>query len=210
MKVTVDPKRIVPLLLSLPGVVALFLPFMAIPTMFGMWYPRLVGFIKPNFKWDIVLLAPLFLPIPIVAWQVRRLLVPRIGVSEVVFAYAVSAVAMLLTLIDTVLLLINYKEAGLAIVMCWLLMGGNVWLLARNLKLHIDRGLVAEVLLMGSYISAAIIPIVVELLEGFRYTLSGLWLTAMACIAYVFLIVRLLRRSRPVSPVQPTNLVREP
>ena len=210
MKVTVDPKRIVPLLLSMPGVIALFLPFMAIPTIFGMWYPRLVGFIWPNFNWDIVLLAPLFLPIPIVVWQVRRLLVPRIRVSEVVLAYAVSAVAMLLTLIDTVLLLNNYKETGLAIIPCWLLMGGNVWLLVRNVRLHIDRGLVAEVFLMGIYIAAAIIPIVIELLEGFRYTLSGLWLTAIACSAYVFLIVRLLRRARPVSPVQPTNLVREP
>ena len=206
MKVTIDTNRILPLLLSIPGVVALFLPFIAIPMIFGMWYPPLVELLvasaKPMFGLGTAFFAPLFLSIPILIWQARRLLVPRVRASEVVLAYTLSGAAMLLTLIGTVVLLNEYKksplEAWVVIVPCWLLLGGNISLLARNLKLHIDRGLSAEVLLMGSYIAAAIISVISELLEGLRYSLVGWWLTVIACISYVFLIVRLLRKALSV------------
>lgn len=185
------PARIAALLLALPGVVALFLPFTQDTSpldeilSFGQFF---------NFS---QLAAPAFLAIPIVAWQTRRLFVQRLSVSEITAAYVLSTGAIVSVLAFTVLLLKDEPDmpgfGAAAIGLCWALVVANALVLMRNLAKGVTREAAAEVFLLGGYLPNAVFCLILFGRGQWSRLEIGALFVLIACVGYVASIVLALR-----------------
>ncbi len=187
-------ERVAALVLALPGVVALFLPF-------TVGVSPLIAVVKLDFSSPFMLLAaPAFLAVPIAAWQARRCAGGRLSVIEIGLAYSLATAAMLAVLVDTGIGLSesSLPELGLSglalLAGCWGFAGANVLLLARNLVRRVPNEVTAEVFLLGGYLPNAVFCLIGFFPRGwFSGWDVGAYVVLIACVAYLLTIIFLLR-----------------
>lgn len=176
-------QRVAALLLAVPGVMALFLPFTS-----GVSPYEGVRFSGSFFNLAL-LAAPAFLAVPIAVWHARRLYSNRLSAFEVALAYTLSAAAMVSVLTAIVLSLPKILSSWglLAIALCLGLGGANALLLVGNLRRRLPREAAAEVFLLGGYLPTAVFCLVALGLDEI-----GSYVVLTACIAYLVTIILLL------------------
>ena len=176
-------QRVAALLLAVPGVMALFLPFTNGVSPYGGVH------FSGSFFNVALLAAPAFLAVPIAVWQARRLFSSRLSAFEVALAYTLPAAAMVSVLTAIVL---EPKPAWLAVPLCLGLGGANALLLVRNLRRRLPREATAEVFLLGGYLPTAVFWLVMIGFDPvFGLELGG-YVVLTACIAYLVTIILLL------------------
>ena len=186
-------QRVAVLLLAVPGVLALFLPFTR------GWSP--LDLVRPigKFLHASLVAGPAFLAVPIAVWQARRLFSSRLSAVEVALAYTLSAAAMVSVLTKITEMVGDLPKIRwsdflglLAIALCLGLVGANALLLVRNLRRRLPREAAAEVFLLCGYLPNAVFCLV---LIGFDPELGlelGGYVVLTACIAYLVTIILLL------------------
>lgn len=202
MQRTEQVRTVFVLLLSLVGTAALFLP--------GAYdgSPWLVLTRCPSLFlpcWFALFTAPFFLVVPIVAWQMRKLLANQLSAIELTAAYVLSAAATLSVLAFTVIPLIEAKTSLSA----WLLFASPPWIMAtanflllwRNLKNRVGREATAESFLLGGYLPNAFFCVISFGLE--RKLQVGGYLIALVSLGYLAAI-GLLSRRKPTGTPDPS------
>jgi hypothetical protein len=194
--------RVAALLLALPGVVVLFLPFTENRSPLDALH-------EGSFA---LLGAPFFLAIPIVIWQARKLIGRRVSSIEVAAAYVLSVGSMLSVLVFAALLSLGLKASDvddlqgflttLAILGPPFLFALTNVLVLRNLGKRMTRDCGVEIFIIGAYFPNAIFCLV-EFSTGIFHLDVGGHLAFVACVAYVITIVLTLwsskrRSSNPV------------
>ena len=199
---------IVVLLVSLLGVAALFLPLTTASFVFSK-FPSAWDVVKVFSGEFILIMAPLFLVVPIVAWEVRRLVADQLKTGEVAAAYGISTAAML-PVLGVLTAIVNENDAFSQVLIfvlafCVALVGANLLLLIRNRRAGLSREATAEAFLLGGYLPNAILSLAIGLLVGGLSELYvGAYLIAVVCIGYVAAIV-LLSREKPAGHQPPSD-----
>ncbi len=183
------------LMLSFLGAAALFLPFTSEVS------PWDVVRGAPDLDEYILFAAPLFLVIPTVAWELRKLVARRLKSGEIAAAY-VLAVAAMLPVFDSAIFVV--QGAGLdeiavvlAIAVSMALAVENVLLLMRNRRAGQLREATAEAFLLGGYLPNATLCLILWYPRGlFSGWDPGAYIVAVVCVGYVTAIV-LLSRKQP-------------
>jgi len=207
----IDRLRVVfVLLLSLLGTAALFLPFTFSTSPFDVASEVASAFLKGKLTRESALLllaAPFFLSIPILIWQVRKLVTDRLTTGEIAAAYVLSTTAMLPIAVGLGVVTFSWVRElpgsryefgiGMALaVVLWLLLIANVLLLLRNRRARVSSEPTAEAFLLGGYLPNAIYCLLLFGQFGRRELQIGAYLITVVSIGYLSAIV-LLSRQRP-------------
>lgn len=182
--------------LAVPGVAALFLPFI---------YERSplqgLGFlVRGDYFWGADLAAvPALLALPIAAWQLRGLSPSGRRSSEIALAYFLSAAAMLYIPFVTIYFVLSRSwessPAGLpmteaiAFASSWGLVLAT-WIAARKLRTMRLNESAAELFLTGGYLPTPVWFLISWLHSPFNI---GAWIVGIACVAYLATMVLVYR-----------------
>jgi hypothetical protein len=181
--------RIAGAILTLPGLLALFLPFAYKTSPISV-------VLNPSdlfFLGIIRYAGPAFLAFVIVIWMLRRLFGTRMSTIEIILAHFLSSLSMLSILTLT----FNFDaknidtSAMLALGATWVLALLNILFLVRNIREHWNAEDVAEAFLLAGYLPNAVCCLIAFL----PHLQSGGFAVALACVAYGTSIVLLVRRS---------------
>jgi len=130
--------------------------------------------------------APFFIAIPILCWQLRKLVSDRVSRSLTAACYVISALAMLSVSAFVVLVARAPSDVfaiDLAPASVPALVGANVLLLVRNRR-AISRDDATEAFLLGAYLPNAVFCLLAfPELRGI-----GAWLTLAVCAGYIAVI----------------------
>jgi len=198
------------------GVIALVLPFYA-DHGGHFWSASPIAWFIYGWKWSIeiaVAVAPVFLSIPIIVWQLRLLGSSPLTRLEIALAYLLSTGAMLPALRSggiAARIFWSEPEAGDSIVVATLLLATwgmaafNLALLVWNIKRHVARHVIAEVFLLGGYLPQAVFWLVAFLPASGDTSFSSGWaigayVVLATCIGYLAKIAVLLKSSKSVGP----------
>jgi hypothetical protein len=188
-------KRWLGVLLALPGVAAILLPFS------GSVSPMQVvmeatGLDSRGFAADFIWLAiPFFVAMPILDWQVARARASRIGWTRVFVGHAVALAAVASVLVTTFQ---SRSESPAEVLPALLpaLVAVVVWgaLVARSFGRRRPADETVGVSIHGAYLPNAILCLVAfrtgDMFGGWQV---GAYLTLVACACSIFLIVRVPR-----------------
>lgn len=196
MKPTAGSGRIFVLSVSLLAVAALFLPF---TFDVSPWAVVKGGHVPNGF---ILLAAPFFLAVAIVAWEVRRVVKDRLTSGEIAVAYGLSIAAMLSVLGFVILLVkpeaVTYADIVIPTILWSMLAGANMLLLMRNRRAGLSREAIGEAFMLGGYLLNAIFNLMLWSLDGWFSNLNiGAYLIAVVCVGYATAIFLISRANRP-------------
>lgn len=209
-----NPARVAALLLALPGMAALFLPFVASVSPLDT--------IRDLLRWGVIreyalLGAPFFLAIPIAIWQARRLFASRFSCLEIAGAYALSTAAVISVLWFVALALVQHGletfrhiEAISLIGACSILLVTNAALLGRCHTKQVTPETAAEVFLLSGYLPNAVFCLIGFGWERWSRLEIGAWIAAVACIAYVVTIAQALRSEDAQPSLATARSIRRP
>jgi hypothetical protein len=195
------PYRIATLLCAMPGLAALFMPFLADGLFGGGSSPLNALLSGANDKWLSSagsLAIPFywfagagFLAIPIAIWELRSLQAAKRSSLEIALAYILSAAAMSSVVRATPAIWKTHNVIFSVLGPSWALLFGNFVLLASARFTTVTREQRAELFLIGGYLPNA--ALCLTEFSGYGLGPGGV-MVIVACIAYVVAMISLLLR----------------
>lgn len=179
--------KVAALFLTVPGVIAPFLPF--------VYDVSPLGAVLRGYPYALLGL-PILLGIPISIWQAYPVRAADSCPFAIVAAYVLSIASLISVLLFTITVVMNSGmnlHAAASVTSCWLLVIANVILVRRNLATSISQSTAAGVSLLGSYLSNAVFCLIAFGWDPWIQLQIGALAVAIACISYFVTIVLMLR-----------------
>ena len=191
-------RRVFVLLLAAIGTAALFFPFAA---NVSPW-DAAVREISDTRRWwqlpVLLLVAPFFLSIPILAWQIRGWVAGRLSRTEIAAFHFLSTAAMTATMLSMLAIVFDelkvrgeaelFGPLGAAVAACAAATLANALLLVRNRRAAGSPEAAAEAFLLGGYLPNGVFCLILCFNEGLQV---GAYMILAVSIGYAAAIVLL-------------------